>query len=486
MNLLICLALASVAFAKTFEETQLVRRNSQWVFLDKFCYDNSGGTFSFNATANIDHPNVMLLAYHDVNDIGFNALVETGHSCEHKAALAAGSWNISAISGVSNIPVVNEQRPRWWYIVIADCSTTYNVDVQEIVADDIKLTFLHTTHGLNTQFSYDEFGIFECTIFLVSMCLIFSFLCGYYYWQYRSKDTSEDITKYYRTLTVAMLFKAVSGIMILGYLSKYHSQGFGNTSIMHVSTFFEFMSQVLILGILLFVSRGFTISHLLQKSRHSVAEFLVLYAVALVILYNWSLGQNHPSDNRYLYSTEAGTVIIVMRVVMLFVFLQSSYNSFYHEGNPMKQTYIKRITMLGCIYLLSLPLVVVIASLADDWNRKKIVYITEGLVSNFCYVAMVLILKPGSEFAFQQLQSIDQKPAQADHDDDDEEGGVELGKLPQEDDDAPPRSEEGMNVHKMSMAVHNVDEEGDNTVDLDNAIPVTIVDDTDEDESGNI
>merc|ERR1712216_153359 len=102
--------------------------------------------------------------------------------------------------------------------------------------------------------------------------------------------------------------------------------------------------------------------------------------------------------------------------------------SYYKEMDAGKKRYIKWFSGLGFFYLLSLPLVVIVAGLADDWNRNKTVFVTEALCTVTTYCLLVLFLRPGSSFAFQKMEVIEQV------DDHDEDGpNLELAALPQDD-----------------------------------------------------
>ena len=79
-----------ISLAKLVEETDVYIPNTQWAYLDKFCFEKQGGSIDIAFTPSEEHPDAVVLFYHDMDREGFDHIAQSGHSCEYKVNHATG------------------------------------------------------------------------------------------------------------------------------------------------------------------------------------------------------------------------------------------------------------------------------------------------------------------------------------------------------------------------------------------------------------
>ena len=156
-------------------------------------------------TPNLEHKNQFVLFYHDMPE-GWPAIGDTDNSCQHKvgphqahfahflapvlkikccaltqmdAAHTAVNVNDPQFSNPGGfVRNVYGQRPRWWYIAVADCDEN---QIQNVSLPEFKITFLNQAASeshFKQQFSMEEQGIYEAQIFTSVILAIMFCLFG--------------------------------------------------------------------------------------------------------------------------------------------------------------------------------------------------------------------------------------------------------------------------------------------------------------------
>ncbi len=380
--------------------------NTQWLFLDKFCFDkNAAGDNDAALFIKFAAPHdsrTVLAAYHDVSKTDFDEIAASGVSCDYKLHLA-NSIMVPTRSRDGNDSIfetnfkVYGRSPHWWYIVAADCSTSQNLDSQNIEISSLVLNF--TNHGKQT--GVDDYGIFETLCAVTAIQLILLVLSLVYLVAFCKMDTYKETRQCLLLLLMSLLSEGVSNWSNLVFYFFYSKFGYGEEVNLDIAGFTKLAAQSFFVSLFLCLSSGWLDAKMVSTKKRDLIQLLLVYTVALLFLFDKSLDTTLPSDTRSLYQTPAGLVIVALRCLLLLVFLQRVYTSYYLETTILKKQFYQHLCFLGVLYFSSLPACVLTASFANDWNRKKSVVIFEALINTICYIDLVYLLRPKSQYLFQ-------------------------------------------------------------------------------------
>ena len=143
-----------------------------WAFLARFCFLTEIGTFRFHFQLGGEERNLKLLLYYD-GEHQWPAVYPSNKTCQEKESVLSlekgqiiplnTSTRISFASGCvedddgivrcTNQRRFTSSRPRWWYMVLADCSSTKGLNVTYYLS----LTNAPPRTFWKEHFSADEF-----------------------------------------------------------------------------------------------------------------------------------------------------------------------------------------------------------------------------------------------------------------------------------------------------------------------------------------
>lgn len=167
-----------------------------WAFLARFCFLTENGTFRYNFVIGghpDDHSAVNLLLYYDAPN-QWSSVYPSNRSCEDKQSILRADHGqivplspkveMSRISGCTktndswikaecnSYRIFKSARPRWWFIVLADCSSHKGLNI----TFDVSLTNGSPGSFWREHFSAEEFCKFFCLTMEQTWFLFWNFM----------------------------------------------------------------------------------------------------------------------------------------------------------------------------------------------------------------------------------------------------------------------------------------------------------------------
>lgn len=311
---------------------------TQWEFVDKFCFDPTGGTVTFTFEHNdaTDPQGQQVLFYSDLAN-AFPAIYATDNSCPYKRN-ASNRYvmlytNVTIPPGGYQYPVIGA-RPRWWYLAFANCEGP-----EERIGLTYKVTYTNSGGKFTYHFSHDEQGIFEALIFAI---VILTFLIALYavtFFQFRKQKNRSHYL--HGIMLVVVVVKWLVTCLRLAHADTYSSDGIGHPSYEKPAMFFDLIPDIVLTTLLIFISKGWAISvHRVQEGAiRAVLETLVVYTVAVLVCYAWSFREFDPVLYQSIYQTDPGIIVVILRVMLLVWFTSNLHVTWRDERNVARKRF---------------------------------------------------------------------------------------------------------------------------------------------------
>jgi hypothetical protein len=382
------LGMLALAHGKVYAGTNLFQDNTQWTLLSKFCFDSEGGTLTVKATtAGGIYKGQQFAFYHDMPEGGFSSVYNTGNSCGRKVQRSERAMNVSLpvfASAEGKVFDIIGGRPRWWYVVLANCHA------ESVALESFDIEFTNTGGKYTQQFSKDEEGVFESAIVAILVLLIEIGLLSVWFMRGRKLQGHRG----HQVLAIVLVCVVVDffgTFLQLLHFDSYSSDGVGLPDLQDFTTFLSIFPELIIIGLFVWIAKGWQISGNRPRDARSVAEMLLLYLVAAIVLYWWSFQEDDHVYVLYMYQSPPGYIMVVMRVLTCLWFLSSLSETWRFEKDSAKKSFYQGFTLFGCLWFLSLPIIVIVSEVMDTWNRKKTVEIMTHLVMYTTYFLMWLL-----------------------------------------------------------------------------------------------
>lgn len=369
--------------------TDITANRDEWKFIAKFCYAEEGGWFELypeNTT-----PGGMFCFYSDWE--GQWGLVYANRdvmSCKDKNDKAARCISVDEIMDTRKgvyLLRIQSSIPRWWFVVYSNCGGEGPSLVKRL-----PISYLNPDGGpYMVEFSRDMFNVpqMSLTFGIIYLCLL-----GLLAWSKvvaKQRDVSYEIL---RLCAVSICFACMQTWLKFIHFAVFDKDGVGLPGMFAFSFFLEGVAQCILIGILIDLSQGYTISTNYVPRRRFTYACLIIYLIVHVLLYVWNVYMADPAAVLYIYESVPGYAIMVIRILVL-LFILKNYNETYKaEKDAERKKFYVVLGFYTTCTLLSLPLIVIIAHNSNSWDRSMIVYALENSVEITYYFLIWLIFRP--------------------------------------------------------------------------------------------
>ncbi|PRP87284.1 coiled-coil and C2 domain-containing protein 2A [Planoprotostelium fungivorum] len=347
--------------AKVTIET--ISTSSSWVFLDKFCFDSSGGRLNFGIipTANTILPPNATIAFFSDGAFRWQAVYKSNAPCSYK--LSASNANFPAGVFLNNsVPFgVAGEIPHWWYVVLANC------DGDEV---DFKFNMTSLNAGSQAQFSYDEQGVYQMGLAFsgyfafIMLCEIITLIRCY---QRRMHTTLIWF------IATAIFYHLLCAAFYAIHYTKYQSDGIGYYGLSQAAIGMQMTSQIIVLVIIILLSKGYPVSTNHVEQKRLIVAIVFAYFASYLGLFVWFQVGVDPALVLFLYDSVPGLVICILNLIFAAWVGREIYRTVYYENNYVKKSMYGLFAIAAIGWLLILPLVTLIAHFSPDYNRQRIV-----------------------------------------------------------------------------------------------------------------
>lgn len=415
---------------------------SSFLPIGRFVFDVSGGHLgvALSKLSSITEPsptnvqsakNTQLVVFKDVNwKAAKQADYSTTASCEDAIGMLAArsgmqvlSFSLNMTSDPYKIEVVPATNvvPRFWYMVLINCGDA-TTPPGGVGLDYYNLTFTNRPGLTSYHFSKDELGcftgsvIFACAYFLMYAYATLS--------KHKSKRAHHDYQVMKAIVRVVML-SLLSMFAMLVHYAAYAGDGVGYVSLTGISFILDAMAQSYFLGLLLFLSKGWTINTYEFDSKQMYRFVMVIYLLIYVCMYLWHQLSLSIVDLDFFYFTPPGVVILTIRGVIVVVFLRNMFATYSEhtsqlakrmqvlsveaaEGNALSKKllvsghqrihFYRALAVFGVLWGLALIVTVIIVNFVDPWVQNFVAFLAPNILSIVFYLALMVVFHPDSCF----------------------------------------------------------------------------------------
>jgi hypothetical protein len=371
-----------------------LRQYSSFEFVDKFCFDTQDGVVTYYLDINdewptVDVENMNILFYSDVSNNWPTAYALSSGSvddCYHQEDLATQKFSVQNVAKASQSLVVLGDRPRWWYVAISSCER------QVIDLPYIELTM--TNGNKNNKYSYhfgkNEQGILEMTIVFFIVDVLLLLLMIY------SKRICKQLNMQYRVIQLiglSLVFSCMSLATKMIHFNTYSKDGQGAPNADGLSYFLDAGAQLIQLAILFNIAKGAYISTNHAQNQRVTGVILGVFGVFYIIALSTSLNAD-PGKVLYIYDTAPGYMLITLRLLCMLLFWKYIHRTFNIETERLRKVFYVVFFCFGSIWLVSFPLMTLIAVSLNSWHREKIVFGLTQSVATLMYLTFWWLFKP--------------------------------------------------------------------------------------------
>ncbi|XP_075549074.1 transmembrane protein 145-like [Dermacentor variabilis] len=398
--------IAPLLFLATTSHSKIVRgvlkTSENWAFLTRFCFLSLQGHFIYEFQYPVEYGPQNLLLYYDEKD-QWPAVYKKPKSCSQKeAVLNAANGQIVNLTDYfewSKCDIVESvyrcrdkrrfksARERWWFIAISNCNASKGLYLEytlELYNDDSNFWYKH--------FSADEFHILHTDIgaFFVYIILFVASCYGACVLFSRSY-----LHTTYKMFMVSVLCQLLSLLCLVTYYAMYADDGIGIPQLKLLGRMLSSSSTLVFLLLLILVAKGYTVTRGRLKASTSakIGTFMTLYVVVYTALFIYERQYFDPGEVLYLYESPAGYGIVALRLVGWGWFVYATVFTLLHY--PEKTAFYTRLFLLYTVWLLSAPVIILIAAfVVPKWMREKVINFVELMVIFFAHIVFLILTRP--------------------------------------------------------------------------------------------
>jgi len=372
-------AVALFLFCTQVVESRLssgvIKVDSDFVFLSRFCYDTRGlGTLHFRIWGE-NVQNMVFLIYNDVDPSDWKlAYSGKGMTCEERSNRARGHETIT-LGNRTIVSFDDQKRQHFWYFAVSNCG-------YDSININYELHMYNAGHSPWTkEFSFDEQGLEALYLFYFIVLFLGLAVHLYSVWVLIQSRSYHPIV---RLLTISLVFEFSSVFFLFIHFVVYSGDGIGVPGLYGFGTFLDIVAQVVFILMLILISKGWAITKTQLEDRKANLVMTIILFLSYLALFIWQmLGMDHASDI-YVYESPPGIVVIVVRALAMMWFIYCLRGTFSEENHPTKRKFYLTFGVCYIVWFLILPLITAISAGVDPWVRMKtvfILYITSNAVA---------------------------------------------------------------------------------------------------------
>jgi hypothetical protein len=390
-----------------------------WMYLSRFVFLPQGGQLKFT----MDFPdtalhNPALMLYYKADASGgvntefgvWDTVYGSDFMCEERARIANEKGGMYAPmrqtgsvvpytskSGEARVLATLEagmysSRARWLFITVGNCAAHCSAGMFCSNSLSFSWTLTMTNgEGTDRHFSADKMWLRETAIAMTVLYLVLLPFALY------TRHLLLREAKYHCSvqLLVASIFlsgfsSAISSIA----LGRFASSGVEQPWLNNLAVVIGLAAQFAILLMAILVAKGWTIVRrkISATGRVKIATYMTVYVVASIACWVYYLEFSDPAAIVYIYSTAPGSLLVALRC-LAFLWLTYAVRVTLRTYQQKRGFYRKFWFLMGA-WILSLPLLVGINRIIDEWMRAKLLTLIELLSTFVCQAVLIVMYCP--------------------------------------------------------------------------------------------
>uniref|UniRef100_A0A665W7E8 G protein-coupled receptor 180 n=2 Tax=Echeneis naucrates TaxID=173247 RepID=A0A665W7E8_ECHNA len=394
-SLLAVLLLGSEASAKTVSGLfrSEAARQQRGQFVTKFMFQGDNGLLvcRLENSALAAEKESRLLLYQNLDSDLDNL------SCTER--LSRASFTISLNQEEFNQTIPRQSSPTAWQALYAD---RYTCQESAVIPSHPDLSFTVLLFNADSagnpleHFSAEEAGLHSFYFLLLLAYFIAS--CIYFQPLYQALRKGGPMNTVLKVLTMALALQGCSALCTYTHLARYSHDGVGIPLMGSLAEFWDMVSQVSMLYMLLSLCMGWTLSRgrkpqsrpLQWEQSPASTAVAVGGVVTQGVLLLWEQYSESESEHHsyHVQQSLAGILLIVLRVGLALLLASVLYQIISTERSTLKRDFYLSFAK-GCfLWFLCHPVLVFLSVVFNDHQREKVVTIGVILCQS---IAMVIL-----------------------------------------------------------------------------------------------
>ncbi|KAF0689732.1 Aste57867_18843 [Aphanomyces stellatus] len=411
VSALVLVLVLHVAHASVFSGFQIGREFS---YLGKFCFtwdpDFSRVVGEIHAQVRTPDDGVKLAIYDDQDE--FWNFVTTDPACDcacklsdaHTKAVFDIPRGMDAAGHIFtlNYTIREHLRPRFWYVALAKCvphgDAFHPTSLADLTVSNFQKYYFTAWYNLHMLQSatHSEVPVYQEDLDVVYFAVML-LSGGLLALQLRAAAQSRHMESFHPiiqlvTALVAVAFAANAALCV--HFVAFTFNGMGAPLLLCLARVLQAMHRVGMLLLAMLVAKGWTINSITLDARHTLTTVMVIYFVLYLSLATWYLGFVDPSSTLYMYDSVPGVGICLLQLAVYAWFLVQLHATRAKEVCPAKRMFFFQMGLLFTVYILSLPVIVLVASVLSPWVREKIVESVTICIEWLTSAVLVYLLWP--------------------------------------------------------------------------------------------
>ncbi|XP_033867362.2 integral membrane protein GPR180-like [Acipenser ruthenus] len=396
LHILVCINLVPSAIGKTIAGvfSSVAARNTRGQYIGKFLYHGK------NALLHCRLEDIQAAVEKEATLILFrehtwlNLHESENLSClEH---LSKAELTIALNQEENNQTIPELHFPQTWYVSYVDQHTCEEGDIIASDAIQFEIMMFNPDAAGNPldHFSAEETGLQGFYFLLLLAYFVATCIYAQPLWQTMQKGGPMHTVL--KVLSTALLLQAGAALFNYIHLSRYAKDGIGIPIMGSFAEFFDMVSQIQMLYMLLSLCMGWTLgknrksqSKPLQWDSTPTSTGIALAAVITQgILLLWEQFEDTDHHGYHAHRSMAGLLLIGLRVSLSMLLASSLYRIINVERSVLKRDFYLSFAK-GCfLWFLCHPTVVALSVVFNEYQREKIITIAVILCQSISVVVL--------------------------------------------------------------------------------------------------
>lgn len=298
-----------------------------------------------------------------------------------------GEWSDKTIGHLTQMT-----RPRVWFMVLSDCNNHIR-DLSEKGKDklwgnkiQIEIQYINTN---KSHLSFEEQGLMGPYLIILLIYIVIIALNFNVFFKYYRKEEEVDYPLLLVNIVLVIEFWAL--LLEVLHLIIYESNGKGFFLFNLLNQILDISAQFLIVVIFILVGWGWTINYMNLENFEFFLPLLAFIGIIHLLVVGLSRLTDDDFTKNHDYEGFAGYLIIFLRLGLYIYFIMGIRDTFQQARFKIK-SFIIKFGILGSVYFLTFPGLVVITSyFVAAYVKHKVVMLGTLLLESLVLIALTRI-----------------------------------------------------------------------------------------------
>ncbi len=321
----------------------------------------------------------------------------------------------------ARLPVIQQTRPRFWFLVFTSCSNPEYLKYLEWEAH----FYQAKKDAWNQEFGENEAGL--NTLYLIFFLLYLALTsCHFkgFYTLYRSLNYLHPLVKLF---SLALSIESLAITFEFIHTARYSQDGRGFLALYRTGIIFDLFSRLIFVFLLLLLAGGWTVATSAatnnnandpgaQYRKYWILGFLNTFFLLYALLLFWQWVETDPQYTSVPATQQAFNLLAFsVWLLMSIYFLYTITSTYRREIRDSKRSFFLKFGFFFTIWLFAFPSINLLVYLVDDWARAKAVEGLSVTLTFVAYLTMAILLWPSRALEYFRIEMPQEERDQITH-----------------------------------------------------------------------